>query len=121
VLLVEDQHQVRSLLVSVLETAGYRVLAAADGEAAAALADDHPLDLMLTDVVMPGVSGPELARELRRDRPDLSVVYMSGYAAGGLPGAGDPGAGDAFLQKPFSMQELLTAVRDALDVEPVRR
>jgi PAS domain S-box-containing protein len=123
VLLVEDEGSVRSLARRVLERGGYRVLAAADGREALAVARAHqgPIPLLLTDVVMPGLTGPRLAVRLRRLRPELRVLYMSGYTENALPARaiapGAPGASRAagFVQKPFVPEQLARAVRQALD------
>ncbi|HSE03370.1 MAG TPA: response regulator, partial [Methylomirabilota bacterium] len=81
VLVVEDEEEVRALARDVLEMNGYTVLEALDAADAGRLAETHPgpIHLLITDVVMPGVSGPELARRLRAHRPDLRVLCMSGY------------------------------------------
>jgi len=117
VLLVEDEQAVRALSQTLLERAGYRVLAAADPAAAGRLAESFGgrIDLLLTDVVMPISGGPALFRQLAARRPGLKVLYMSGYPDdttdehGGLP------AGAAFLQKPFTRDALLRKVRETID------
>ncbi|MFN8646587.1 MAG: MASE1 domain-containing protein [Gemmatimonadales bacterium] len=112
VLVVEDERMVRDLVRRTLARAGYHVLEAVDGEAALALAraEDGPIDLLLTDVVMPRMGGRQLATRLQEERPGLRVLFMSGYASD----AGDLhdlvlGAGD-FLQKPFAPSRLLERV-----------
>ncbi len=114
VLVVEDDPQVRSVTVRALEGAGYRVLVAGHAAEALALARTarSKLDLLVTDVVMPGPSGTVLAAELRRARPGLRVLLVSGYARDGL-GAGADGA--HFLQKPFTPAVLQARVREILD------
>ncbi len=116
VLLVEDDPGVRSLAREVLQRAGYRVLAVSDPEQALAAAGSHPgpIDLLLTDLVMPGMSGRRLARLFRQRRPQAKVLYCSGYLDEGaaLEGGLEPGA--PFLAKPFPPAELLRAVREAL-------
>ncbi len=112
VLLVEDEAAVRQVARTVLDRLGYRVLAAASGDEALALASRHPgtLHLLLTDVVLPGPSGPEVAEALRARRPACRVLYMSGYPenlAAGLAGA-------AFLPKPFSPEALARKLREVL-------
>jgi len=102
--------------VAALERAGYTVLGASEANEALALAHRHegPIDLLLTDIVMPGMSGRVLAERLTAERPGLPVLYTSGYPAGAL-GPEDvtaPGAG--FLQKPFTLEELRTAVAEAI-------
>ncbi|HEU5466641.1 MAG TPA: PAS domain S-box protein [Gemmatimonadales bacterium] len=116
ILLAEDEPRVRLLTQRVLEARGYRVLAATDGQVALELASDPALklDLLVTDVVMPGMSGPDLARRLRESRPGLPVVYMSGYADQGL--AHEAAAtGGAFLSKPFETETLERLVQSALE------
>ena len=114
VLLVEDEDSVRGLIQRMLEGAGYRVLAAADGsEAQQRLAGyDAPVDLLVSDVVMRGLSGPALAELFRADRPELKVLLISGF-----PGDHDRGETieQAFLAKPFSRETLLARVREILD------
>jgi signal transduction histidine kinase/ABC-type amino acid transport substrate-binding protein/CheY-like chemotaxis protein len=116
ILLAEDEDTVRSLVERVLRMGGYRVLAAANGEAAVELSGGHAgeIRLLLTDLVMPGMGGRDLAERLVADRPGLRVLFMSGWAdgAGGREALG-PGA--RFVGKPFSADELLRAVREALD------
>ncbi|MBA2380710.1 MAG: response regulator [Chloroflexi bacterium] len=117
VLLVEDEDLVRVLATRVLERAGFRVLAAsgADGALATAAAHDGRIDLLLTDVIMPRVPGPELAAHLQALRPGLRVLFTSGYTAGGA-GVGANLPSDArFIDKPFSPSDLVTAVRAAID------
>lgn len=109
VLVVEDQAAVRALVAEVLRQQGFSVLEARNGvEALTVLARrQEAIDLLVTDVAMPQLDGPSLARELRQDRPDLKVLYTSGYSAD--PTAADPRA-SAFLPKPFGVAELLAAV-----------
>ncbi|MFT7626340.1 MAG: CheY-like chemotaxis protein, partial [Myxococcota bacterium] len=113
ILLVEDQAEVRRAAVRILERAGYDVVEA-EGAWEATSMDLRDVDLLLTDVVMPGISGPELARLLREAYPRMRVIFMSGYAAGAtahlMPDAGAP-----MLQKPFSHRQLMRHVREALD------
>jgi two-component system, cell cycle sensor histidine kinase and response regulator CckA len=117
ILLVEDEDPVRELTRRCLEQRGYAVLQAASAEEAMDLVSDHAgrLDLLLTDVVMPGASGPDLARRLTTQRPDLQVLFVSGYPddSPGSAGLLEPGA--AFLQKPFTADTLARKVRDVLD------
>lgn len=111
VLVVEDEEWLRTVIVRMLRDGGYEVRGAADGrEALKLLHDEGEVDVVLTDVVMPGVSGPDLARELARIRPTTRVVFMSGYAPSGLD---VPGA--ELLAKPFTEEQLFQAVRGALD------
>jgi PAS domain S-box-containing protein len=114
VLVVEDEEVVRSLVVQVLEGEGYKALVARDGEDALALAEDHHVDLLLTDLTMPKIGGRELAERLRSKHPSLKVVYMSGYADGGILSDGVLPPETAFLSKPFTFAELAEKVRDLL-------
>lgn len=116
ILLVEDEPGVRKLTRRILETQGFRVWEAADGQAALELARklSAPIDLLVTDVVMPGISGRELADELRAIYRDLQVIYLSGYPK-------EFGVRDtpfkrheAFLKKPFSQEDLLLQVRQSI-------
>jgi PAS domain S-box-containing protein len=116
VLLVEDDPAVRRLLVRTLDGAGYRVLAAEGAEQALALVEGPAveLDLLVSDVVMPEVSGRELARRLRAKRPGLRVLLVSGFPEHvGAPG-GEVSQADGFLQKPFVPRALLDKVREVL-------
>jgi CheY-like chemotaxis protein len=114
VLLVEDEDVVRRLVKQVLEQAGYAVLEARDGLEALELGRTTRVDLLLTDMVMPKLGGLEVAAELRKLRPDLKVLYMSGYAEGALePGA--LGTDTSLLEKPFSFAALTDKVRGLLD------
>jgi two-component system cell cycle sensor histidine kinase/response regulator CckA len=114
ILLVEDEDSVRQLVRETLESRGYRVLEAANGDAALALAAGHTdtIHLIITDVVMPGLSGHELVQQLLPARPTIKVLYLSGYAqeAFATPSA----APKTFLQKPFTLQSLSRKVREIL-------
>jgi PAS domain S-box-containing protein len=114
ILVVEDDEDVRDFVQFVLGRAGYRVLVAEDGVRALEVAEasPHPIDLLLSDLVMPRLNGHELAARLTGLRPTLKVMHMSGYP--GIRGS-EASRDTAFLQKPFSPEELLRAVRDALD------
>jgi two-component system, cell cycle sensor histidine kinase and response regulator CckA len=116
IIVVEDEDAVRALSVAVLSRAGYRVLAAHTGEAAIALAEetDTPVHLLLTDVVMPGINGRELASVLQESRPELKVLFMSGYTDDAVLRAGVIADDCHFLQKPFQPQALLMLVREIL-------
>jgi two-component system cell cycle sensor histidine kinase/response regulator CckA len=115
ILLVEDDIQVRTIARKALIRYGYSVLEAADVDTALALEASHagPIDLLITDVVLPLRSGGELAAALRARRPDLPAIFMSGYADDqvSLPRE----AGDTFLQKPFGPESLARKVRETLD------
>jgi DNA-binding NtrC family response regulator len=112
VLLVDDEDGVREYVRRALELAGYRVLDAASADAAERLfrADPGRVGLLLTDVIMPGRCGTELARDLRTLRPDLPVLFTSGYVYGPLPLPD----GAELLEKPFAPDALAAAVRRAL-------
>ena len=117
ILLVDDDSAVRSVARIALEEAGYIVIEASEGEEAlaAVLARNMTVDLLVTDVVMPRMSGRELARRLQEILPKLRVLYASGYTANVISLQGILEAGLDFLQKPFSSLELLTKVREILD------
>jgi DNA-binding response OmpR family regulator len=108
---------VRQLVAEILETTGYAVLQASDGPSALELLrrDSYPIDLLLTDVVMPGMSGPEVAHAVTTMRPGTHVLYMSGYTDSAIGHHGVLEPGIAFLQKPFSAQDLTSKVRVLLD------
>jgi len=112
ILLVEDDDDVRSFVRHVLETSGYQVLAARRAEEAEKVSRrfDGPISLLITDVVMPGVPGPELARRLRVRRLNLPVLYISGYSDHPSLHRGSFRAHEQFLAKPFTPVELLTSV-----------
>jgi two-component system, cell cycle sensor histidine kinase and response regulator CckA len=116
ILLVEDEPIVRALIRAVLERTGYAILEASDGPAALAIANDHPeIDLVLADVVMPGMTGLELARRMDTRRRGVPIVLMSGYAEEGLPVLAARDAELGFLAKPFTTEALEGTVREALD------
>ncbi|MGH3070748.1 MAG: PAS domain S-box protein [Gaiellaceae bacterium] len=111
VLVVEDEDVIRGLVDQVLRGEGYEVLLAADGAQAIELADASRVDVLLTDLTMPGIGGHELAARLRETRPGLKVMFMSGFAEGGdLSGGALPPA-TAFLEKPFTFTLLTERVR----------
>ena len=116
-LVVEDEAALRDVAGRILSGAGYRVLAAEGGAEALALAARHDgeIDLLLSDVVMPGMLGKEVAERLVLDRPHTRVLYMSGYAQPVLHSQGTLDPGVALLEKPFTATDLLTAVRERLD------
>jgi len=117
VLLVEDEAAVRAAAVDVLERFGYTVLVAKDPEDAQVLAARHRkvIDLVVSDVVMPRMSGPTLLASLRRHRPDLKVLLISGYAGEALSARGEIADDIPFLEKPFTVPGLLGKIREVLD------
>jgi len=117
ILLVEDELVVRRLVAEILEANGYAVLQAGDGPSALELLRRHtgPLHLLVTDVVMPGMSGPDVAVAVAAMRPGAHVLYISGYTDSSVGHQGSLDPGTAFLQKPFSADVLTRAVREVLD------
>ena len=117
ILLVEDEEAVRGLTRRCLESSGYTVLQASSAEEALPIAARHAgrLDLLLTDVIMPGASGPELARRLLELRPGTRVLYVSGYTDASMASQGALDNGAFFLQKPFTPETLARKVREVLD------
>jgi len=120
ILLVEDDAMMRPLVEGILQRRGYRVLTAEHAEAALALADQHvgPIHLLLTDVVMPGASGRELATRLAKTRPETGVLYMSGYTDDAIVRHGLLERGLNYLQKPFTPGILAQKLRQVLDRRP---
>jgi two-component system, cell cycle sensor histidine kinase and response regulator CckA len=116
-LLVEDEASVRHASRQFLVQSGYRVLEATDGEDALVVSRDYrgPIQLMITDVVMPGMSGPRLAERLADDRPDMKVLFVSGYAENTVLKHGKIDVVTRFLQKPFSLKTLASKVREVLE------
>jgi CheY-like chemotaxis protein len=117
VLVVDDEAQVRTLARDILQGAGYRVLEAEDGEQALRIAEDHSgaIHILLTDIMMPGINGKELADKLLLARPDTKPIFMSGRAAEVISDAGVLIPVDAFLAKPFTVERLLNKVRERLE------
>jgi CheY-like chemotaxis protein len=106
----------------VLVKGGYTVLAAGDGVEALATVEVHagPIDLVVTDVIMPRMSGPDLVGQLRSRQPGIRVLYVSGYTADQLRAQADLGREEILLAKPFTSESLLRKVREVLDRPPVR-
>jgi two-component system cell cycle sensor histidine kinase/response regulator CckA len=119
VLLVEDQAAVRAIAREMLEKRGYRVLEASDGAGALAIATNQKerIDLLVTDVVMPGLTGRELADRFRQVRPECKVLFVSGYTGDAILHHGVLERGMQFLQKPFTSDALLRKVREAIESE----
>jgi CheY-like chemotaxis protein len=117
VLLAEDEAPVRAVARQTLERYGYRVLEAPSAEAALDVADRYsgPIHLLLTDVIMPGLSGRDLAVRLAVVRPDVRVIYMSGYTDDAITRHGVLEPGFVFVQKPFTPDALARTVREVLD------
>jgi CheY-like chemotaxis protein len=117
VLLVEDDPQVRAVTARALGRAGYRVLVATDGPAALALVarEDVRLDLVVTDVVMPGMTGPAVVEALRTRQPGLRALFVSGYTQDAVIQRGVLDTGFHFLAKPFTAAALRARVRAILD------
>ena len=117
ILVVDDEAQVRTLARDILLGAGYRVLEAEDGEQALRVAEDHQgaIHILLTDIMMPGINGKELADRFLVARPDAKAIFMSGRAAEVISDAGVLIPVDAFLAKPFTVERLLNKVRERLE------
>jgi PAS domain S-box-containing protein len=117
VLVVEDQTDVRRLICRVLNRVGYLVLEAADGATALKISErwEGPIELIVTDVVMPDIRGPEVVEVIKKTRPSMAVLYLSGYTDGTTVPTGVAADTVGFLAKPFKPSELLAQVRDVLD------
>lgn len=116
ILLVEDEPAVREVTREALEMAGYDVFEADGPEKAIRIVNQRPakIDLLLTDVVMPGMTGPELARRVCESRPGIVTVFMSGYAESEVPRSASAGLRQSHIQKPFTIQGLLSHLDEAL-------
>ena len=119
VLLVEDNHALREVVAQMIEDLGYRVTAAANGDEAVVTVEEQGLrpHLLVTDMVMPGMGGRALVARLRRNQPDLKVLYASGYPDNALVNQGVLSPEMRFLQKPFTLADLAAKIREALDSE----
>jgi CheY-like chemotaxis protein len=117
VLVVEDGEKVRKLIVEILESQGYKILEASHGNDALLIYEKHngPIDLILADLLMPGMSGPELAKSLKSLHPQMKVLYMSGYTDNAIVHHGILEKGMNYIQKPFTVNELARKVREVLD------
>ncbi len=117
ILLVEDEENVRRPLMEILQSRGYNVLAAADGAQAVEISKTHPgpIHLMVTDILMAGMSGVELAEKLSYDRAEMKVLFATGYPAGLAEGAGLDSADAPLLKKPFTGKDLAAKVREVLE------
>ena len=120
ILLVEDESMVREVTRQVLEHAGYEVLESAGAREALRLAAEYRgrIHLLLSDVVMPGMNGFELAHRITRMQPDLTTVFMSGYTEAATLRRAAPGLGRTYLQKPFTIDLLLRCVDKAMARNP---
>ena len=120
ILLVEDEANLRYLCRQYLEKQGYKVIEAADGAVAMQIAVAHEavIHLLLTDVIMPGMNGRELAQRISEIRPNVKVLYMSGYTENVIGHNGTLDAGIRLLQKPFNLRDLRSKVREVLDAIP---
>jgi len=120
ILLTDDVAGVRAPLRRILEESGYRVVEAGGGEEALAVAGglEGPIHLLLTDVVMPGMSGGELARKLGESRPKMKVLFMSGYSPEAVATNGNLLPGSSFLSKPFTADDLVDRVQQTLGARP---
>ena len=123
VLLVEDEESVRELVRVTLTSRGYKVLEAEDGERGLQIAESYKesIQILITDVVMPGIGGRELARKLQALRPGISVLYLSGYTEDHVVTQGALGPGTGFLQKPFTLQNLAKKVREVIRSSPAAK
>jgi DNA-binding response OmpR family regulator len=119
VLLVEDQDGVRELLTTVLKRNGFHVTTAATAEQALEIAPGLNIDLLLTDVVLPGMTGPELAQRICARAPSVRVLFMSGYTGDALRDQPEFAAGRAFIQKPFASAALVERIRSLLETKPM--
>jgi two-component system, cell cycle sensor histidine kinase and response regulator CckA len=121
ILLTDDVAGVRAPLRRILEESGYRVVEAGGGEEALSVAGglDGPIHLLLTDVVMPGMSGGELARRLGESRPKMKILFMSGYSPEAIVTNGNLLPGSSFLSKPFTARDLVDRVQQTLGVPPM--
>ena len=119
VLIIEDEKSVLKMAAQILKNQGYQILEAPGSEDAMRVFEEHsgPIDLVLTDVVMPVCRGPALVERLKQLRDNFKVLYMSGYTDGGVGDLYVLRRGDNFIQKPFTLESLSCKVRSVLDGE----
>jgi two-component system cell cycle sensor histidine kinase/response regulator CckA len=117
ILLVEDEEPLRKVVIELLTQIGYNVLSASNGKEAMDVAQTYPhrIHLLVTDVLMPEIAGPELAKSLCVARPDLRVIYISGYTHDSLAPEGVLDPGTVLVNKPFSVRVLSAKMREVLD------
>ena len=117
ILVVDDEESLRTVVVDLLSQLGYQILSAANGPEALKLAAGYSgkIDLLLTDVVMDGLPGPELAERLLQSRPEMKVIFISGFADGSLAPDGVLKPGTVLVQKPFTIRVLSAKLREVLD------
>lgn len=122
VLVVEDEAAMREVTRRILHRNGYRVLLAANGHEAIDAVDSHPahIDVLLTDVIMPQMLGKEVADRIRQVRPEVAVLFMSGYTQGVLDTQGVLEPGVNLIEKPFSESSLLIKLREVIDAHGSR-
>jgi two-component system cell cycle sensor histidine kinase/response regulator CckA len=120
ILLVEDEEGVRSVLSELLTGLGYTVIQAGNGVEAVRIATSHagPIDLVVTDMVMPEMSGQELGRSLAKLRPDLRILYMSAFASNIYAPSALANALADFISKPFDLEDFVVKVRDLMAAPP---
>ncbi|MBS0473027.1 MAG: response regulator [Proteobacteria bacterium] len=123
ILLVEDEEAVRSFAARALKMRGYSVLEASGGEEALEIVKTHkgPIDLLVTDVVMPNMDGPTLVRNVKRIKPDMAVIFMSGYAEEAFRRNEENAADLHFLPKPFGLKQFAAKVKEVLSTAPVKK
>lgn len=117
ILVVEDEQMLRGLLEVMLSRLGYRVLIAPDATTAIEIVRTAPIDVVITDVIMPGRTGPELALELRAQAPELPILFMSGYSAAAIEDRGQLADSEGLIEKPFTAETLGRAIRRALSTD----
>ncbi len=117
ILVVDDEESLRSVIVDLLRQLGYQILSATSGHEALELAGEYPgkIDLLLTDVVMHPLPGPDLAEKLIRTRPEMKVIFISGYANPSLAPDGVLKPGTILVNKPFTMKILSAKLREVLE------